>query len=188
MSEDVKNSATEVAQKLAETQAGEAKTVEAKATRSEEHDDEADDKTYPEIKKMRGELKTRRLENERLSTELTLLKSEVDKTKTSLGAINAMKQALINAEVKSLIHEYDAIDTDVVKKVLDFSKIDVNDEGVQGLRSQLDDLLANKPFLFKPKKSSGVIDYTTNKAGEKVDAMKLKNGEAEKLWSTLDRL
>jgi len=148
------------------------------------------DEKYEEIRKLRAELKTRRLESEEMKEILTSLRNEIESVKAvpRNNDVHVIKDALINAELRNLLNSYNPHDADVVKKMIDFSKVEIGVNGVNGLQDQLDNLLATKSFLFQPKQSSNFENYSINKDGVKVDPMKLSAKEAKRFWKNLDKM
>lgn len=189
MSEDIQNSATEVA--FQDTEVSKTKNYTNEDLNELESSNKNNHSAYTEIKKLREELKSRRLENENFKRSLAELQSELVKSKPEpalVEELKSLKNLYMNREISKLIEEFSPHDGEVVKKMVDLSKISVGPNGLEGLNTQLEELTTTKAFLFKPKNSSGPLYAPKNSEGQNIDAMKMSFSESKKYWKKLDKI
>ena len=166
-----------------------------KGSDSQTNNSQQSDSTFTNVDKINHELKQRRLESKELKDRLEAMNAQMEETHRALKSVtsssekvNELHDALVSAEMRALAAEYGAVDSEVLTKMVDMSKVKFTRDGVQGLKEQFDDLRGKKQFLFAPKKSSHAIDFSTNSQGSKVDAMKMSRQEFEKGMRELDKL
>lgn len=95
------------------------------------------------------ELKKSAKGNEELTQQLTDLQSKFDEAKQESEKKFADQQK--DFAIKLALKETDALDEDIVLQLLDKNAIKVTDDGLEGLKEQLDVLKEQKNFLFQEK-------------------------------------
>jgi Cu/Ag efflux protein CusF len=194
MSDDIINSATDVAKNgdlIKQSGADAGGANESPITNPVQ----SDNNNFSNVDKINHELKQRRLESKELKERLEAMNAQMAETQKALKSItssservNEMHDALVSAEMRALAAEYGAVDSEVVSKMVDMSKVKFTRDGVNGLKEQFDDLRAKKTFLFAPKKSSGAVDFSSSPDGQKIDATKMSKAEYEQGLREIDRM
>lgn len=85
--------------------------------------------------------------NTELTQQLTELQTKFDESEKN--SIAAMADKDKSYAIQSALREANALDDSLVIGLLDKDTIKVTDEGVQGLKEQLEQIKENKAFLFK---------------------------------------
>lgn len=92
-------------------------------------------------------LKESAKDNTELTQQLTELQTKFDESEKN--SIAAMADKDKSYAIQSALREANALDDSLVISLLDKDTIKVTDEGVQGLKEQLEQIKENKAFLFK---------------------------------------
>lgn len=92
-------------------------------------------------------LKESAKDNTELTQQLTELQTKFDESEKN--SIAAMADKDKSYAIQSALREANALDDSLVIGLLDKDTIKVTDEGVQGLKEQLEQIKENKSFLFK---------------------------------------
>lgn len=126
-------------------------------------------KEYDELKKTAGD-----------NTEL---QGQIDKLKTDFEAQRSDLVKNYEAQIKKskienrIINDYKPNDINDILPHLDFEKIKVNDDGINGLKEQMDELKKTKAYYFggvdngKQDGASG-LDHNNGKSGNDDDFLK----------------
>lgn len=90
--------------------------------------------------------------NEELTQQLTDLKNKFNESEKAAQKKLAEQQK--DFAIKLALKEVNARDEDIVLQLLNKEAIKVTDEGLEGLKEQLDALKENKNFLFQEKENT----------------------------------
>ncbi|MEB5925424.1 phage scaffolding protein [Enterococcus faecalis] len=90
--------------------------------------------------------------NEELTQQLTDLQNKFNEAEKDAQKKLAEQQK--DFAIKLALKEVNACDEDIVLQLLDKEAIKVTDEGLEGLKEQLDALKENKNFLFQEKENT----------------------------------
>lgn len=139
--------------------------------------------------------------NKELTTQIETLKEENIKTKEELETRIAQLNKSHEIEKAISSSEFGFLDAEIVKSLIKEDDIKINDDGVIGLREQLEAIATEKPFLCKKEdkesEEDGIVPniVTGKKKNDKITAddffkmptmerMKLKS-ENESLYNQL---
>ena len=97
------------------------------------------------------------------------IKQSVETWKTTAKEHEKAYQKLKNdTALKDAVRAYDTVDEDVLMKLLDRDSLKFSEDGISGLKEQVEGLKEAKPYLFKEK--SGLGDFEShdpeNSSGE----------------------
>lgn len=92
-------------------------------------------------------IKTENGDNEKLQEQLKQL--EAERLKVAEEAEKKLNATRLNYELSNALKESGALNDIAVKALLDTSIIKVSDDGILGLKEQLENVKTANPFLFK---------------------------------------
>lgn len=74
----------------------------------------------------------------------------------------ALKNLKNNTALKDAIRAFNSVDEDVLLKLIDRENIKFNDDGIDGLKEQMESLKESKPYLFKEVENSNDDRFTAH--------------------------
>ena len=122
--------------------------------------------------------------------EYTKLKKEFDALdKKHKGEIQALKKSTaIQAKIPTALEGYKVADVDDVLSRLDMDKIIVNDDGITGLKEQMEAMLTAKPHWFsKIEQQNTDQKQGQNQQQQNIKGLNVKQGDNSNL-SELDQM
>jgi glutamine synthetase adenylyltransferase len=87
--------------------------------------------------------------NEELTKQLTELQTAFDNSKAE--SESAMKEQQKDFAIKLALKDSSTLDSDIVMSLINKESINVTDDGLHGLKDQLEKIQEEKPFLFQEK-------------------------------------
>ena len=87
--------------------------------------------------------------NEELTKQLTELQTAFDNSKAE--SESAMKEQQKDFAIKLALKDSNTLDGDIVMSLINKESINVTDDGLHGLKDQLEKIQEEKPFLFQEK-------------------------------------
>ena len=87
--------------------------------------------------------------NEELTKQLTELQTAFDNSKAE--SESAMKEQQKDFAIKLALKDSNTLDSDIVMGLINKDSINVTDDGLHGLKDQIEKLQEEKPFLFQEK-------------------------------------
>lgn len=118
------------------------------------------------------------------------LKLEFEKLdKQHKNELKALKKTTaIQAKIPTALEGYEVADIDDVLSKLDLEKITVNDDGISGLKEQMENLLTAKPHWFsKIEQENSAKNQGQNQSQNTIKGLNIKQNENSNL-SEIDQL
>lgn len=106
--------------------------------------------------------------SEELKAKIEELQKKNEQTQTELQ--EKLKQQKLESEIDKALLKNKARNPKAVKALLEMDKVEVTDEGINGLDEQLESIKENDDYLFekeegKPTKTAGTFDDNDNDTG-----------------------
>lgn len=107
-----------------------------------------------------------KLKNE-LQDKVTNYIAQIESLQSRIDKLNAqLKTSNVDSKVLEVLTQYGARKPDTVKKLLDLDTFDGSEDSLQSLKSAVENLKKEEPYLFSNNKAEGNIPNTSNTAGD----------------------
>lgn len=107
-----------------------------------------------------------KLKNE-LQDKVTNYIAQIEQLQTRIDKLNAqIKTSNVDTKVLEVLTEYGARKPETVKKLLDLETFDGSEDSLKSLKSAVENLKKEEPYLFSGNRAEGNIPNTSNTAGD----------------------